>query len=91
MSKYIAIVSVALSCSQMPSGVLGLNPTTSPAGKRDSTIIIIHQCRMDKGERSDFLWNLPQRVFGGSYVQVGSAGDTSFLDTGIDREHRILL
>jgi len=38
---------------------------------------------MDKGERSDFLWNLPQRVFGGSYVQVGSAGDTSFLDTGL--------
>jgi hypothetical protein len=83
MSKYIAIVSVALSCSQMPSGVLGLNPTTSPAGSataQSSSSINVEWTKVS-GATSYGIFRSASS--GGSYVQVGSAGDTSFLDTGL--------
>ena len=84
MSKYIAIVSVVLSCSQMPSAVLDLNPTTSPAGvsatAKSSSSIDVQWTRVSGATSYGIFRRLSS---GGSFAQVGSASDTSFLDTGL--------
>jgi fibronectin type 3 domain-containing protein len=80
----LGIISLTLSCSQMPSGVLELNPTTSPAGvsataKSSSSIDV--QWTKVSGATSYGIFRSASS--GGSFAQTGSAGDTSFLDTGL--------